>query len=123
MKQVRQITDDFSSLSGNVKGYVRLKLELYRLMAIEGAVMLLSSLLISLVVLLLAIFLLFFLGLAFVYWYGEVVGPMYVGALIVVGFYLAASVLVFLYREKLFINPLVIKLTTIINEEGSDEEK
>ncbi len=123
MKQARKISDDFSSLSGNVKGYVRLKLELYRLMAIEGAVLLLSSLLISLVVLLLAIFLLFFLGLAFVYWYGEVVGHMYVGALIVVGFYLIASVLVYKFREKLFINPLIIKLTTLTHEEESDEEK
>ena len=117
----RKISDDFSSLSGNVKDYVRLKLELYKLMAVEGIAQLLSSIIISIVVLLLAIFFLFFLALAFVYWYGEVAGHMYVGALIVTGFYLILSVLVFIYRDKLFVNPLITKLTSLMQEEDSDE--
>lgn len=122
MKASGPLSDNISSLSGNVKEYVRLKIELFKLMAIEGAVQLLSTILISLVVLLLAIFFLFFLALAFVYWYGEMVGPMYVGALIVTGFYLLISVLVFILRDKLFINPLIVKLTRLIYEEGYHEE-
>ncbi|MFC2102732.1 hypothetical protein ACFLS7_07030 [Bacteroidota bacterium] len=77
---------------------------------------------ITLVVLLLSIFFLFFLALAFVYWYGEEFGHMYVGALIVVGFYLVASVIVYIYRERIFINPLITRLTTITHEEESDED-
>ncbi|MBL7113707.1 MAG: phage holin family protein [Bacteroidales bacterium] len=121
--EARKISDDFSSLSGNVKGYIRLKLELYKLMAVEGAAQLISSIMISLVVLLLSIFLLFFLALAFVYWYGEEFGHMYVGALIVVGFYLAAAVVVYIFRDQIFINPLITRLTTFTQEEESDEEQ
>jgi len=123
MIQARKFSDDFSSLSDNVKGYIRLKLELYKLMAVEGVAQLLASVMITLVVLLLSFFFLFFLALAFVYWYGEEFGQMYVGALIVVAFYLVASVLVFVFRDKLFVNPLITKLTSITNEEDSDEDK
>ena len=119
--EARKISEDFSSLSGNVKDYIRLKLELYKLMAVEGVAQLLSSIMISLVVLLLSIFFLFFLALAFVYWFGEEVGHMYVGALIVTAFYLVLSVIVFIFRDKLFINPLITKLTTLMDEEDGDE--
>jgi|GEM_PF-889154 len=120
--QARKFSEDFSSLSDNVKGYVRLKLELYKLMAVEGIAQLLSGIMMMLVVMLLAFFFLFFLALAFVYWWGEVVGPMYVGALIVVAFYLVAAVIVYIFREQLFINPLITRLTNVTHEEGSDEE-
>lgn len=123
MTQIRNISNDFSSLSGNVKSYIRLKLELYKLMAVEGIAQLLSSIIITLVVLLLSIFFLFFLALAFVYWYGEEVGQMYVGALIVVAFYLVASVLVFVFREKLFINPLITKLSILMHEEEEPDDE
>ncbi|MBN1198210.1 MAG: phage holin family protein [Bacteroidales bacterium] len=121
--QARKFSNDFSSLSDNVKGYIRLKLELYKLMAVEGVAQLLSGIMMTIVVMLLAFFFLFFLALAFVYWYGEVVGPMYVGSLIVVAFYLVAAALVFIFRDRLFINPLITKLTDVTHEEGSDEEK
>lgn len=120
--EARKFTEDFNSLSGNVKGYIRLKLELYKLMAVEGAAQLISSLMITIVVVLLSVFFLFFLGLAFIYWYGEVAEHTYVGALIVTGFYLVLSVIVFIFRDKLFINPLVTKLTTAMHEEENDEE-
>lgn len=123
MMQAKKISEDFSSLSENVKGYIGLKLELYKLMAVEGIAQLLSSMMITLVVLMLSVFFLFFLALAFVYWYGEVAGHMYVGALIVVGFYVVAFVVVYVFRDKLFVNPLITKLTNLTHEEVSDEEK
>jgi len=121
--EARNISDNFSSLSGNVKEYIRLKLDLYKLMLVEGVTQLVSSVMISLVVLLLANFFLFFLGLAFVYWFGEEVGHMYVGALIMVGFYLLASLLVYIFRDRLFINPIITKLSTFLHEEKHDEEE
>ncbi|MBE0647591.1 MAG: hypothetical protein IH596_07400 [Bacteroidales bacterium] len=121
MKQAQKISEDFSSLSGNVKGYIGLKLDLYKLMAVEVIAQLLSSIMITFVVLLLSVFLLFFLALAFVYWFGEEVGHMYVGALIVVAFYAVAFVFVYIFREKLFVNPLITKLTTLTHEEDADE--
>lgn len=118
----RKISEDFYSLSENIKEYIRLKLDLYKLLVVEAAAQLISSLIITLVVLLLAVFFLFFLALAFVYWYGEVAGHMYVGALIVTGFYLVISVIVYIFRDKIFVNPLVTRLTTSMHEEENDEE-
>ncbi|MFH1937499.1 MAG: phage holin family protein [Bacteroidota bacterium] len=121
--EARKIPEHFSSLSGNVKHYIRLKIELYKLMAAEGVAQLISHIIISLVLFLLSIFLLFFLSMAFIYWYGEHVGQEYIGALIVVGFYLLASVMVYLFRYQLFINPLISRLTTLMKEEDSDEDQ
>ncbi len=123
MMEARKISEDFSSLSGNVKGFIRLKLDLYKLMIVEAAAQLISSLMISLVVILLSMFFLFFLGLAFVYWYGEVAEHTYVGALIVTAFYLVVSIIVFIFRDKLFVNPLISKLTTAMHEEEHDEDQ
>jgi len=101
------LSGKFSSLTGNVKEYIRLRIELLKLTAAEGLIQALSYLMLTIVLFLLGMFLLFFLSLAFIYWFGQHAGPMYVGALIVVVVYLAAFILVYIYRKKLFIDPLV----------------
>lgn len=91
-------------------------------MATEGIAVLISSIMITLVVMFLLFFILFFLALAFIYWYGEYAGPMYIGALIIAGFYFMVSVVVFFFRDQLFVNPLIKKLTDFINQEEGDEK-
>lgn len=123
MTENRTLPDKFSSLTGNVKDYVRLKIELYKLMAAEGLAQVIGHLLITLVLFLLCMFLLFFLSLTFIYWFGEEIGHTYVGAMIVVAFYLVASVIVYLFRYRIFVNPLISKLSGFFSEEGGNDEE
>jgi len=115
------IGEQFSSLSDNVKEYVTLKLEYFKHVAAEKMAQLLTHLLISLVIFIMIILIVLFLSFAFILWWGEYIGPTYIGALIVVGFYVLAGVLVYLLRYPLFINPLISKMSNVILEDQKDE--
>jgi len=70
----------------------------------------------------LAMFLLLFLSMSFVFWYGNDIGPAWVGALIITGLYLAGGFVIYTLRRVLFINPLVAHLTKILMEEKDENE-
>lgn len=120
----QNLSGTFNSLSSNLREYVNLKISLYKLMATEALAQAASHLMITIVLFLLGMFLLFFLSLAFVFWFGEQTGSTWGGSLIVAGLYLILIVIIFLKREKLFLNPLIQKLTLFIQEEeeASDED-
>jgi Protein of unknown function (DUF1469). len=46
------------------------------------------------------------LSLAFVFWFGRYIGGLYVGFLLVAGFYFVLGLLIFLNRKKWFLRPL-----------------
>jgi len=119
--ETKKIGEQFTSLSDNVKEYVNLKLEYYKLAATEKASQLVTSLMITIVIFILVMLILFFLSFAFILWWGEYIGPSYVAALIVVGFYLVVGVLVYLLRYPLFINPLVSSISNTILEDPDNE--
>ena len=83
--------------------------------------MLASYFLMSVIFFILGMFMILFISFAFVFWYGDEVGPTFVGALIVVGFYLLMALVIYGMRYKLFINPLVKKLAKIIMEEENED--
>jgi len=116
-----RISDNFSSLTENVKDYVNLRVDYVKLILTEKIAKLASFFLISVVYFILAMFLLLFLSLSFVFWYGDEIGPAFVGALIVTAFYIFIGVMLFLLRNKIFLNPLVTHLTKILME-GEDHE-
>jgi hypothetical protein len=70
----------------------------------------------------LAMFLLLFLSMAFVFWFGDVVGPFWLGTLIVTAVYVLGGVVIYLRRHEIFINPLVSQLTKILMEEKDETE-
>ncbi len=50
------------------------------------------------------------LSFAFVFWYGSTIGPYHHGFLIVSLFYLLAGLILFLFREKIIIDPFLRKM-------------
>ena len=115
-------SDNFSSMTGNVRDYINLRVDYVKLFLTEKIAKLASFFLIALIFFILGMFLLLFISLAFIFWFGEAVGPAYLGALIVVAFYLVGGLSIYLLRHKLFINPLVVQLTKILME-GEDEHE
>jgi hypothetical protein len=112
-----RISDNFSSLTENVKDYVNLRIDYIKLLLTEKIAKLASFFLISVIFFILAMFLVLFISFAFVFWFGEEVGPAYIGALIVVAFYIIIGLLIYGMRHRIFINPLVKRLAKILMEE------
>ncbi|MEI6883103.1 MAG: phage holin family protein [Bacteroidota bacterium] len=115
-----RISDNVSSITENVKDYINLRIDYIKLLLTEKIAKLASYLLISVIFFILAMFLLLFISFAFVFWYGEEVGPTFVGALIVVGFYIIMGLLIYAMRYKMFINPMVKQLAKILMEDDDE---
>ncbi|MCX6281929.1 MAG: phage holin family protein [Bacteroidetes bacterium] len=115
-----RISDNFSSLTENMKDYVNLRIDYIKLLLTEKIARLASFFLISVIFFILGMFLILFISFAFVFWYGEEVGPTYVGALIIVGFYIVLGLIIYGMRYKFFINPMVKHLAKIILEEEDE---
>jgi hypothetical protein len=115
-----KISDNFSSLTENVKDYINLRIDLAKLVITEKIARLSAFFLISVIFFILAMFLLLFLSIFFVFWFGDVVGPAWVGALIVTAFYVCCGLIIYYRRHELFINPLVSHLTKILMEEKDE---
>jgi hypothetical protein len=117
-----RITDNVSMLTENVKDYVNLRIDLAKLILTEKIARLASFFLISVIFFILAMFLLLFLSLAFVYWFGADIGPTWLGALIIAAIYVLGGVLIYVKRHQFFINPLVTHLTKILMEDKDENE-
>lgn len=118
-----KISDNFSSLTENVEDYINLRINYVKLVLTEKIAKLASFFMLAVIFFILAMFLLLFISLAFVFWFGEEIGPTYVGAIIVVVFYLLAGLGIYLGRGVLFLNPLVSQLTKILMEEEEEKDE
>jgi hypothetical protein len=99
------ITGNFSSLTENIKDYVNLRIDLAKLIITEKMAKLVSFFMIMVVFFILAMFLVLFLSLGFVFWFGDVVGPFWLGTLIVTAAYLICGGIIYVKRHEIFINP------------------
>jgi hypothetical protein len=118
----QKLSDNFNEISDNVKAYIRLKADILKLAMTEKFSLIISALLIAIILFLVFLFVSMFVSIAFIFWFRDHVGPLYAGALIVSGFYLLVGALVFLNRNRIFIDPMVSKISQILLEE-EDEEK
>ena len=116
-----KISDNFSMLTENVKDYINLRIDLAKLILTEKIAKLASFFLIAVIFFILAMFLLLFLSMAFVFWFGEI-GPAWLGALIVTAVYILGGIFIYVRRHQVFINPLVSHLTKILMEEKDENE-
>jgi len=117
-----KISDNVSMLTDNVRDYVNLRIDLAKLILTEKIAKLGAFFLIAVIFFILGMFLLLFLTLAFVFWFGDAIGPAWAGALIVTAVYTLAGLVIYFRRHQFFINPLVSHLTKILMEEKDENE-
>lgn len=112
-----------TDIINNAKKYINLKLDLYNLILNEKLAKI-SSFFFTLasLIILFSLFL-FFVSFSFVYWYGSTDGELHHGFLIVGIFYLFVGILVFLFRKKLILNPLISKLTKMLSIKRTTKAK
>ena len=121
MEQQR-ISDHLSELTDDVKRYVKLKISLLKLTLTEKLSRLFTLVILILVFFILFLFIVLFLSMAFFFWFRDNIGPAYLGALIVSGFYIVLGLVICLLRYRLFINPVVSQLSKILLEEEPEDE-
>jgi uncharacterized integral membrane protein len=117
----QNLKDNASEISENVKTYIRLKIDLIKLTLTEKLSLIISAMLISVILFLVFLFISMFVSVAFIFWFRDHAGPLYVGALIVAGCYFLIGVIVFFMRNRLFIDPLVKQITKVLLEEEDED--
>ena len=118
----QKLSDNFTEISENVKTYIQVKTDFLKLTLTEKLSLIISALLISVILFLVFLFISLFVSIAFIFWFKDHIGPLYAGSLIVAGFYLLIGVIVFLMRNRLFIDPLIAQISKILLEEEDDEK-
>jgi hypothetical protein len=121
--QNNKISEKFEALTDSLKRYIGLRLELIKCVLAEALARMGALMLTVFVLSLLAFLVLFFISFAFVDWYAEYFHHAYIGALIVALFYLVVGVVIFLLRQRIFLNPLISACSKILIEEENDEKK
>ena len=99
--------ENFQQLYDDVKKYVQLQTEYVKVEFVEKLTVLISALLIIFLVIILIMGSLFYLFFSVAYLLQPIVGSMTMSFFIISAFYLLLTALLFVFRKKLIINPLV----------------
>ncbi|WP_338375125.1 hypothetical protein [uncultured Flavobacterium sp.] len=100
------IATNFEKLYEKAKEYTETSLELYRLNAIDKTADVVSSLFARLALLMVVAMFSLLINIALSLYIGKLLDEMYLGFLIVSGFYLIVAIILFLFSDKLLKIPL-----------------
>ncbi len=117
-----RFSESVNTLSGHVREYIDMRTDLIRLMLVEKLSRLTSLMLLFIMLFVLGMFAGVFVALAFVLWYGENIGSMWIGALVVVGLVILKAILIFAFRKRFLLNPIIRQLSAIIMEDAGYEQ-
>ena len=118
----KNISESITDLTDQVKTYVQLRIDLFRLNLAEKLSTLITTLLISVIFFIVFLFFTLFLSLAFIFWFKEYAGDAWLGSLIVAGFYIVVGLVAYLLRDKLFLDRVVSQISKILLEEDDENE-
>lgn len=104
----------------NIKSYVNLQSELFRIIVFEKVAKVLTSVFTLIILVFVLFFLMLFLSLAFVSWYESAGGSPTHGYLFAALFYFLIGLFIFLLSKRLFLNPMIKGFSDTAFEE--DEE-
>lgn len=110
--------DSKSLFLEEVRDYIRLQGSYIRLEFVDKLSMIISVLMTFVLVVVFLSCFFFYLSFGLLYLMAENFGTMLPGALIIGGIYLLLVVLVFCFRKKLILNPLIKILASVIYEDN-----
>ncbi|MCD7973880.1 MAG: hypothetical protein LUG18_14680 [Candidatus Azobacteroides sp.] len=119
MEKEGKFTKSFQDL----KEYAKMYSDVFRLTLVEKSSKLLSLIIIIFVVLLLTVITLFFCSLALMYKLADIWHSQALGALGMAGIYLILIGVIYIFREKIFINPLIRQFSQILFDVDEPEEE
>lgn len=98
----------------NVKEYAQLQIDLLKINLIEKASRLISMIIVAILAVLLLVTAFIYLSMAFIHWMATFFGSMIPGFLMVGGFFILLFVIFYLLRNKVFLNPIIKKISGIL---------
>lgn len=113
-------------LIDQLKVYINLRIDYARLHVAEFLIRFFSGMVLWLVVFLFLFFVLVFGSFAFAYWFGEITGKLWLGFVIIAGFYVFLALMIFLLRQSIIVRPftkLVIKQMELDKMNEYDDKK
>lgn len=102
-----QNTEPLEEFGSSLKEYIDLRIDKLKLTAVERLAAAGSKLYSTLFIILFAAVAFVFFLLALMYWLGDLLGSVALGALITGGFHLILLILVWIFRKKLFTAPMI----------------
>jgi len=117
---IEKFQDNLDKTFENIKSYIKLETELFKLIIFEKVAKVLTSLFTLVILIFVLFFVMLFLSLAFVHWYQENGGLEVHGYLIVAIFYLIFGIVIFLASKRLFLNPMIKGSSNTAFEEDND---
>jgi len=115
------LTKPLKEITGEVRNYMNLRIAQLSLSFSKIFARLNAIIVLAVILLLLAGMVMIMLSFAFVFWYGSKAGTYYHGFLIVALFYVLSGLVVFLFRRRLFIDPVIRSIMRRINEDLAAE--
>lgn len=106
-------------LTEKVKEYVNIQVELIKLKATDKLSLFSADMALGIILALLAFLVIIFISFAAGFYLASVTGSNFAGFIIVGGIYLAAAIIITIYRKKLIIDPV---RNRIIKQMLSDEQ-
>jgi hypothetical protein len=99
-------TNTIKSLFQEAGDYLEIRLELLKLKAVDKCCTVVSSVVTGLSIALIGFVFFFILNFGVAFWLGEVLGRLYYGFFIVAGFYALIGLVFYIFRNKIFKEPL-----------------
>ena len=118
-----KFSENITDLIDQVKNYVHLRINLFKLNLTEKLATLTTTMLISIIFFIVFLFFTLFLSLAFIFWFREYMGKAYIAALIVAVFYILVGIVIYFLRNKLFLNRVVTQISKVLLEEEEENEE
>jgi hypothetical protein len=115
-------TDQLAHLFDQVKIYLNLRLDYLKINIAEYLIRFFSGLVLWMVMFWFIFFVLVFGSFAFAYWFGEMTGKMWLGFLIVMGFYLILAIAIFVARQALIVRPFTRMIMENLELDKFEEE-
>ncbi|MCQ2286791.1 MAG: phage holin family protein [Bacteroidales bacterium] len=122
MKEEEKSDDKYKSLVKDAKEYIELQSDLIRLNLVEKLSQIISYFAVILIVVVLAMAAFVYCSVAFVIWMKSFLGSYLYGFLILGGFFILLTLILLACRKKLFINPIIKKLSSILFSDSKDED-
>lgn len=97
---------DFEEITEQLKNYVKLQIELFKLKAVEKGVMFLASLVNSALIFLVVFFILLFGFMALGFYLGNLTGNNAIGFGLLTLFLLIIGIIIFLTKKKYIVTPI-----------------
>jgi len=110
-----QNTNPINDLPNQIKNYLNNKVDLISLFAIKKIGQAIPPLVLGFIIAFTFLFFTFFISYSFIQWYADYIGKASTASLIVSGFYLAISLLVYIFRKSLIYKPIQKSIISGLN--------